>query len=185
MGAVEMGIPEEELKPLVDAWREANPKIVEYWWQVDEAAKKAIRTRTPQQVGLVSFEMISGMLFITLPSGRKLAYVMPRIEPNPFGSESITYFSLDAQKHWSRIESYGPKIVENIVQAICRDLLADTMKNLRRYRIVGHVHDEVIIEVPEDTSVETITDIMGQTPEWIRGLELRGDGTSMEWYRKD
>ena len=185
MGAVEMGIPEEELKPLVDAWREANPKIVEYWWQVDEAAKKAIRTRTPQQVGLVSFEMISGMLFITLPSGRKLAYVMPRIEPNPFGSESITYFGLDAQKHWSRIESYGPKIVENIVQAICRDLLADTMKNLRRYRIVGHVHDEVIIEVPEDTSVETITDIMGQTPEWIRGLELRGDGTSMEWYRKD
>ena len=168
MGAVEMGIPEEELKPLVDAWREANPKIVEYWWQVDEAAKKAIRTRTPQQVGLVSFEMISGMLFITLPSGRKLAYVMPRIEPNPFGGESITYFGLDAQKHWSRIESYGPKIVENIVQAICRDLLADTMKRIENSefriqnselknpgcRIVAHVHDEVIIEAPVDTPVE-------------------------------
>ena len=170
MGAVDMGIPEEELKPLVDAWRQANPKIVEYWWQVDEAVKTAIETWIPQRVGHVRFEMKCGVLFICLPSGRKLAYVKPRIEPNQFGGESITYMGTDAQKHWNRIESYGPKIVENIVQAVCRDLLAETMKDLRRHRIVGHVHDEVIIEAPEDTPIGTITDIMGQTPEWIRGV---------------
>jgi DNA polymerase len=166
---------------------------------VDEAVKAAIKTGIPQKVGHIRFEMKSGVLFITLLSGRKLAYIKPRIEPNQFGGESITYMGTDAQKHWSRIESYGPKIVENIVQAVCRDLLAETMKRIENSefriqnselknpgcRIVAHVHDEVIIEAPVDTPVGTITDIMGQTPEWIRGLELRGDGTEMEWYRKD
>ena len=185
MGAVDMGIPEEELKPLVDAWRKANPKIIEYWWKVDEAVKTAIRQQNPQQVGHILFEMKSGVLFISLPSGRKLAYIKPRIEENQFGGESVTYMGTDAQKHWNRIESYGPKFVENIVQAVCRDLLADTMKNFRQYRIVGHVHDEVIIEVPENTPTGTITDIMGHTPEWIRGLELRGDGFEAPFYRKD
>ena len=132
MDAVRMGIPEGDLKPLVDAWREANPRITEYWWKVDEAVKTAIRCRIPQKVGNIRFEMRSSMLFISLPSGRKLAYVKPRIEENQFGGESITYCGTDAQKHWTRVESYGPKIVENIIQAVCRDLLADAMKSLRR-----------------------------------------------------
>ena len=184
MGAVDMGVPEEELKPLVDAWREANPNITAYWWKIDEAAKTAIEFRIPQRVGNIHFKLRSGILFVTLPSGRKLAYINPRIEENQFGGESITYMGTDARKHWSRIESYGPKIVENIVQAVCRDLLAEAMKNLRCYRIVGHVHDEVIIEAPEDTPVEAITDVMGQTPEWIRGLELRGNGFEAKYYQK-
>lgn len=184
MGAVDMGIPEEELKPLVDAWRNANPKIVEYWWKVDEAIKASIELRIPHLVGKIRFHVRDNKLFITLPSGRRLAYISPRIEPNQFGGESITYYGTDAQKHWNRIESYGPKFVENIVQAVCRDLLAETLKNLCRYRIVGHVHDEVIIEVPKDTPVETITEIMEQTPDWIRGLELRGDGFETGYYQK-
>ena len=185
MDAVRMGIPEEELKPLVDAWREANPKIVEYWWRIDEAVKTAIRMRIPQRVGNVSFRMKSGALFVALPSGRRLVYVNPRLEENQFGGESITYYGTDSQKHWCRVESYGPKIVENITQAICRDLLAYAMQNLREYRIVGHVHDEIIIEASQNVSLQDICGIMGQTPPWLPGIELRADGFEAKFYRKD
>ncbi len=184
MGATAMGIPENELRPLVDAWREANPKIVEYWWAVDRAAKTAISLRIPQHVGNVHFEIKSGVLFIKLPSGRHLAYLKPRLEENQYGGESITYFGSDTQKHWCRVESYGPKIVENITQAVCRDLLAYAMWNLREYRIVAHVHDEVILEVPMDTSLEKACEIMGQSPPWLPGIELRADGYECSFYMK-
>ena len=184
MGATAMGIPEDELKPLVDAWRDANPKIVEYWWAIDRAAKTAIRLRIPQHVGNVHFEMKSGVLFVTLPSGRQLAYLKPRLEENQFGGESITYYGSDTQKHWCRVESYGPKIVENVTQAICRDLLAYAMQNLREYRIVAHVHDEVVLEVPVDTSMEKACEIMGQSPPWLPGIELRADGFEAQFYQK-
>ena len=184
MGAVTMGIPEEELKPLVDMWRKANPNIVRYWWDVDTAAKTAIRKQIPQSVGNVHFETRSGMLFVTLPSGRKLAYVKPRLEENQYGSESITYMGTDQQKRWSRIETYGPKLVENITQAICRDILAYAMKSLREYRIVAHVHDEVILEVPMETSLDSVCELMGRTPPWVPGLELRADGYECMFYQK-
>jgi len=184
MGATAMGIPEDELKPLVDAWRDANPKIVEYWWAIDRAAKTAIRLRIPQRVGNVHFEMRSGALFVTLPSGRQLVYVKPRLEENQFGGESITYYGSDTQKHWCRVESYGPKITENVTQAICRDLLAYAMQNLREYRIVAHVHDEVVLEVPMETSMEKVCEIMGRTPPWLPGIELRADGFEAQFYQK-
>ena len=184
MGAITMGIPEEELKPLVDMWRKANPNIVRYWWDVDTAAKTAIRKQIPQSVGNVLFETRSGMLFVTLPSGRKLAYVKPRLEENQYGSESITYMGTDQQKRWSRIETYGPKLVENITQAICRDILAYAMKSLRKYRIVAHVHDEVILEVPMEISLDSVCELMGRTPPWVPGLELRADGYQCGFYQK-
>ena len=184
MGATAMGIPEDELKPLVDAWRDANPKIVEYWWAIDRAAKTAIRLRIPQHVGNVHFEMRSGALFVSLPSGRQLVYVKPRLEENQFGGESITYYGSDTQKHWCRVESYGPKITENVTQAICRDLLAYAMQNLREYQIVAHVHDEVVLEVPMETSMERVCEIMGQTPPWLPGIELRADGFEAQFYQK-
>lgn len=185
MGAIEMGLAEEELQPLVSMWRESNPRIVQYWWKVDNAVKKAIKEHVTTEVGDVKFFWKSGMLFIELPSGRRLAYVKPKIGVNKFGGESVTYMGIDAQKKWSRIESYGPKFTENIVQAISRDILAYAMKTLRDYRLVGHVHDEVIIEVTPDISVDTICALMGQTPPWIPGLLLRADGYECEFYRKD
>ena len=184
MGATAMGIPENELKPLVDAWRDANPKIVEYWWDIDRAAKTAIRLRIPQHVGNVHFEMRSGALFVSLPSGRQLVYIKPRLEENQFGGESITYYGSDTQKHWCRVESYGPKITENVTQAICRDLLAYAMQNLREYRIVAHIHDEVVLEVPVETSLDTVCEIMGKTPPWLPGIELRADGFEAQFYQK-
>ena len=184
MGATDMGIPENELKPLVDAWRNANPKIVEYWWAVDQAVKTAVRLRIPQHVGNVHFEMRRSALFVTLPSGRQLVYVRPQLEENQFGGESITYYGSDTQKHWCRVESYGPKIVENVTQAICRDLLAYAMQNLREYRIVAHVHDEVVLEVPMDTPIEKACAIMGQSPPWLPGIELRADGFEAQFYQK-
>ncbi len=184
MGAVTMGIPEEELKPLVDMWRKANPCIVRYWWDIDAAAKTAVRKQTPQSVGNVHFETRNGMLFVTLPSGRKLAYVKPRLEENQYGSESITYMGTDQQKRWSRIETYGPKLVENITQALCRDILAFAMKNLQNYRIVAHVHDEVILEVPMETPLDFVCELMGRTPPWVPGLELRADGYQCGFYQK-
>ena len=184
IGAVTVGIPEEELKPLVDMWRKANPNIVRYWWDVDAAAKTAIRKQIPQSVGNICFETRSGMLFVTLPSGRKLAYVKPRLEENQYGSESITYMGTDQQKRWSRIETYGPKLVENITQAICRDILAFAMKSLQEYRIVAHVHDEVILEVPMETSLDSVCELMGRTPPWVPGLELRADGYECMFYQK-
>ena len=184
MGATAMGIPEDELRPLVDAWREANPKIVEYWWAIDRAAKTAIRLRIPQHVGNVHFEMRSGALFVSLPSGRQLVYVKPRVEENQFGGESITYYGSDSQKHWCRVESYGPKIVENVTQAVCRDLLAFAMQNLREYPIVAHIHDEVVLEMPMDASLNTVCEIMGQSPPWMPGIELRADGFEAQFYQK-
>ena len=185
MGAIEMGLAEEELQPLVSMWRESNPRIVQYWWKVDTAVKTAIKEHVPTQVGIVQFFWKSGMLFIELPSGRRLAYVKPRIGENKFGGESITYMGTDAQKKWNRIESYGPKFTENIVQAISRDILAYAMNTLKDYLIVGHVHDEVIIEAPAEVSMNDVCELMGQTPPWVPGLLLRADGYECDFYRKD
>ena len=185
MGALDMGLTEEELQPLVKLWRESNPHIVQYWWDVDNAVKKTIKTHETTQVGCVTFHARSGMLFVQLPSGRQLAYVKPRIEGNQYGGESITYMGNDASKKWSRIESYGPKIVENITQAVSRDVLAHAMKNLAQYAIVGHVHDELIIECPPENSLEQVCEIMGQAPPWLPGIDLRADGYCCGYYRKD
>lgn len=184
MGALDMGLTEDELQPLVKLWRESNSHIVQYWWNVDNAVKKTIKTHEPTQVGCVSFHARNGMLFIQLPSGRQLAYVKPRIEGNQYGGESITYMGNDASKKWSRIESYGPKIIENITQAVSRDVLAHAMKNLSQYAIVGHVHDELIIECPLDTSLDQVCEIMGQAPSWLPGIDLRADGYCCAFYQK-
>lgn len=184
MGALDMGLKEEELQPIVTAWREANPHIVKYWWNVDAAVMKAVRLHLPSQVGTVHIYYQSGMLFIKLPSGRRLSYVQPRIGQNQFGNDCVTYMGID-QQHWKRIESYGPKFVENIVQGVARDILCYAMKNLRDRFIVGHVHDELIIEVPMAASMQEICDIMGQTPDWMRGLQLRADGYECTFYQKD
>jgi DNA polymerase I - 3''-5'' exonuclease and polymerase domains len=185
MGALDMGLTEDELQPLVTMWRESNPNIVTYWWAVDEAVKTAIEMRIPQKVGCVRFEVHSGMLFITLPSGRRLAYVKPRIGENKFGGRSVTYMGIDAQKKWSRIESYGPKFVENIVQAVSRDILAYAMRTLSYCQIVGHVHDELIIECDPRVSLEAVCEQMGRTPPWLPGIELRADGYECAFYQKE
>ena len=185
MGALDMGLSEEELQPLVNMWRNSNPSIVSFWWQIDEAVKTAIQLHTTEKVGCLEFTVKNGMLFITLPSGRKLAYVQPRIGMNQFGGESVTYMGIDATKKWSRIESYGPKFVENIVQAVSRDILAYAMQTLKHCFIVGHVHDELIIECSEKVSLEKICEQMGRTPEWITGLPLRADGYECGFYKKD
>ena len=184
MGALDMGLAEDELQPLVNMWRSSNPNITAYWWAVDRAVKDAITQRTRTQVGDITFEMRNGMLFITLPSGRKLAYVKPRIGENRFGGESVTYMGIDATKHWSRIESYGPKFVENIVQAVSRDILAYAMRTLSHCFICGHVHDELIIECSPDVSLDAICQQMGRTPPWIPGIELRADGYECNFYQK-
>ena len=185
MGALEMGVPEEELQPLVSMWREANPNITAYWWNIDAAAKRVIRDHVPVEVGLVRFEYRGGMMFIRLPSGRSLAYVKPKICENQFGGEGISYYGMTPQKKFERIETYGPKLVENITQAISRDILAYAMKTLRKERIVGHVHDEIILEAEKSASVQDICEQMGRTPAWISGLVLRADGYECEYYRKD
>ena len=184
MGALDMGLSEDELQPLVDMWRSSNPHITSYWWAVDAAVKKAIKQRCQTQVGDITFVVKSGMLFITLPSGRRLAYVKPRIGENRFGGESVTYMGLDAQKKWSRIESYGPKFVENIVQAVSRDILAYAMRTLHYCQIVGHVHDELIIECSPDVSLDVVCEQMGRTPPWLPGIELRADGYECNFYQK-
>ena len=184
MGATDMGIPEEELQPLVNMWRSSNPNITAYWCKVDRAVKDAITQRTRTQVGDIIFEMRNGMLFIALPSGRKLAYVKPRIGENRFGGESVTYMGIDATKHWSRIESYGPKFVENIVQAVSRDILAYAMRTLSHCFICGHVHDELIIECSPDVSLDTVCEQMERTPPWLPGIELRADGYECNFYQK-
>ncbi|MCK9328449.1 MAG: DNA polymerase [Candidatus Cloacimonetes bacterium] len=184
MGALDMGLKQEELQPLVTSWRNANPNIVRFWWDVDGAVKEAVRMRTFTEVGSIKFDCQHGMLFITLPSGRKLAYVKPRIGFNQFGGESVTYEGIGGTKKWERLESYGPKFVENIVQATSRDILAEAMKGLRAEFIVGHVHDELIIECPMNVSVEEISLRMGCTPEWLSGIKLRADGDQMEFYQK-
>ena len=184
MGALEMGLEEDELQPLVDMWRGSNPCITQYWWSVDNAVKTAIRQHTKTQVGNITFEAKSGMLFITLPSGRKLAYVKPRIGVNKFGGESVTYMGTDGQKKWSRIESYGPKFVENIVQAVSRDILAYAMRTLSHCFICGHVHDELIIECSTEVFLDAICEQMGRTPPWLAGIELKADGYECGYYQK-
>ena len=185
MGALELGLTEDELQPLVDMWRESNPRITAYWWDVDTAAKKAIEERLPQRVGDVKFTVQSGMLFITLPSGRRLAYAKPRLEANQFGSESITYEGIGGTKKWERLETYGPKLVENIVQAISRDILCHAMQTLSQSFITMHIHDELVIEAGPEVELKTICEQMGQTPSWASGLKLRADGYETPFYKKD
>ncbi len=185
MGALEMGLTEEELQPLVDSWRTSNPKITKLWWDVDRVAKEAIRFRTHTNTHGISFYYQKGMLFIELPSGRRLSYVKPKIGENQFGGESVTYEGTGNTKKWERIESYGPKFVENIVQAISRDILAYAMKTLSHCFICGHVHDELIIECRMDVSLEVICEQMGKTPPWMKGLALRADGYETMFYKKD
>lgn len=185
MGALEMGLAEEELQPLVDSWRTANPNIVRFWWDVDRAVKKAVKQREVSVLRGIRFECRSGMLFIALPSGRKLAYVKPRIGENRFGGESVTYEGVGGTKKWERIESYGPKFVENIVQAISRDILCCTMRTLSHCRICAHVHDELIIECRKDASLDAVCEQMGRTPPWTEGLVLRADGYETQFYKKD
>ena len=185
MGAIEMGLTEEELQPLVDSWRSTNPNIVRFWWDVDRAVKKAVKQREPSSLKGIWFEVRSGMLFITLPSGRKLAYVKPRMGENRFGGESVTYEGVGSTKKWERIESYGPKFVENIVQAISRDILCYAMRTLSHCLICAHVHDELIIECRKDCSLPVICEQMGRTPPWAEGLVLRADGYETQFYKKD
>ena len=184
MGALDMGLEESELQPLVDAWRESNPRIKKFWWDVDAAVKKAIRERTPQVVKGIKIFWQSGMLFITLPSGRTLSYVKPLIEENKFGSESVTYEGAGSTKKWERLESYGPKFVENIVQGTSRDLLMYAMKTLRNCEIVAHVHDELIIEADPRMSLEALCEQMARVPSWAEGLVLRADGYVCDFYQK-
>ena len=185
MGALEMGLSEEELQPLVDSWRASNPMITAFWWDVDNAVKTTIKQRTQTEVRGIQFFYKSGMLFIKLPSGRLLSYVKPRIGENRFGGESVTYEGVGSTKKWERIESYGPKFVENIVQAVSRDLLCYAMQNLSDQQICGHVHDELIIECPENTTVENISSLMSKTPDWMPDILIRGDGYETKFYKKD
>lgn len=185
MGAIEMGLKEDELKPLVDAWRNANPMIVKLWWEVDRAVTRAVIDKTATETHGIRFTCQSGMLFITLPSGRRLAYVRPRIGENQFGGSAITYMGTNAAKQWARLESYGPKFVENIVQAISRDILCHAMQELRDCAIVAHVHDEVILEADPGMSLEAVCERMGRTPPWAQGLLLRADGYATPFYKKD
>ena len=187
MGALNYGLTEEELKPLVDAWRQSNPRIVKFWWDVDRAATTCVRDRVPAETHGIRFLYQSGMMFIVLPSGRKLVYVKPKMGVNRYGSESVTYEGVGEQKKWLRLESYGPKFVENIVQATARDILVEAMRRLEAagYQIVMHVHDEAVIEASADTSLDDICAIMGQTPAWAGGLLLRADGYVCDFYQKD
>ena len=185
MGALEMGLAEEELQPLVNAWRQSNPNIVRFWWDVDTAVKNVIREKKLQVVKGVQFFYQSGMLFIRLPSGRTLSYVKPRMGENRFGGESVTYEGVGSTKKWERIESYGPKFVENIVQATSRDILMYAMKTLRCCSIVAHVHDELIIEADPKMSLKVLCEQMGRVPPWANGLILRADGYVCDFYMKD
>lgn len=185
MGALDMGLKEDELKPLVLSWREANQNIVALWWEVDKAIKDAIAMKGVTKTHGIEFECRSGLLRIRLPSGRKLTYIKPKIEINKFGGESVTYEGIGVAKKWERIESYGPKFVENIVQAISRDILMYALQNLSAYNIVAHVHDEIIIEAQENTKLEDICGTMSQAPYWAKGLILTADGYTCDFYMKD
>ena len=185
MGALDMGLQEDELSPLVDAWRQANPMITKLWWDVDRAVMEAVRYKHTNETHGITFECKSGMLFITLPSGRKLAYVKPKIGTNQFGGDCITYEGIGATKKWERLNSYGPKFVENIVQATARDILCYAMQTLRNCSIVMHIHDEVVIEADPKMSMKAVCDLMGRTPPWAKGLQLRADGYETEFYMKD
>lgn len=185
MGALDMGLAEDELQPLVDMWRSSNPNIVKFWWEVDRCVKETVKKRVPTEKHGIRFIYQSGMLFIKLPSGRQLSYVKPRMGENRFGGEAVTYEGVGSTKKWERIESYGPKFVENIVQAISRDILMYAMRTLSHCFICGHVHDELIIECGKEVSVDAICEQMGRTSPWIPGLLLRADGYECEFYKKD
>lgn len=185
MGAIEMGLAEEELQPLVDSWRTANPNIVLLWWDIDKAVKTAIKEQTKTESHGILFSVEKGMLFITLPSGRRLAYVKPRIGENQFGGESVTYEGTGSAKHWERLESYGPKFVENIVQGISRDILAHSIKQLKDKKIVGHIHDELIIECLPKQNLDEISNQMSISPIWMRDINLRAEGYECYFYQKD
>ena len=185
MGALEMGLTEEELQPLVNSWRNSNPMITAFWWDIDRAVKTAITQRIQTEVRGIRFFYKSGMLFIKLPSGRLLSYVKPRIGENQYGGEFVTYEGVGSTKKWERIESYGPKFVENIVQAISRDILCYAMKTLRHCFIVGHVHDELIIECSPDVDLNVICKQMGRSPDWMPDILLRADGYETNFYKKD
>ena len=185
MGALDMGLSEEELQPLVDMWRSSNPNIVKFWWEVDRCVKECVKKKVPTETHGIRFFYQSGMLFIRLPSGRQLSYVKPRMGENRFGGESVTYEGVGGTKKWERIESYGPKFVENIVQAISRDILMYAMRTLSHCFICGHVHDELIIECSKEVSLNAICEQMGRTPPWMPGLLLRADGYECEFYKKD
>lgn len=185
MGALEMGLTEDELQPLVDSWRASNPMITTFWWDIDNAVKTTIKQRIPTEVRGIHFYYKSGMLFIKLPSGRQLSYIKPRIGENKFGGESVTYEGIGSTKKWERIESYGPKFVENIVQAVSRDLLCFAMRNLSYCFICGHVHDELIIECSQDVDYKSICNVMGRSPDWMPDILIRGDGYETKFYKKD
>lgn len=185
MGAIDMGLGEQELQPLVDSWRQANPNIVLFWWDVDKAVKSAVKFQEQTETHGIQFTTSKGILFITLPSGRKLSYVKPKMGENQFGGESVTYEGTGNSKRWERLESYGPKFVENIVQAISRDILAYSMRQLSEFKIVGHVHDEVIIECDQDQDLEEISTLMGIAPDWMPDINLRADGYECLFYQKD
>lgn len=184
MGALDMGLSEDELPPLVDAWRQANPNITKLWWDVDRATMEAVRFKHETETHGITFSCRSGMLFITLPSGRRLAYVKPKIGTNKFGGDCITYEGVGGTKKWERLDSYGPKFVENIVQATARDILCYAIKTLRCCSIVMHIHDEVVIEASPDMSLQAVCDQMGRTPPWAKGLQLRADGYETDFYKK-
>lgn len=185
MGALEMGLTEEELQPLVNAWRNANPMITALWWDIDRAVKTTVREHIPTEAAGLKFTYESGFLFMRLPSGRRLAYVKPRMGINQFGSESVTYEGVGATKKWERLESYGPKFCENAIQAIARDILMYAMQTLRNCSIVAHVHDELIIEADRRMSLSAVCEQMGRTPPWAKGLLLRADGYECDFYKKD
>lgn len=185
MGALDMGLTEEELQPLVDAWRSSNPMVTTLWWDVDRAVKQCVHERISVRTHNIVFTYKSGFLIIELPSKRCLYYVKPRVEENKYGGESVTYEGVGSTKKWERLESYGPKFVENITQAIARDILLYAMQTLKEYRIVAHVHDEAIIETDKSVSVQSVCELMGRTPPWAEGLVLRADGYECEFYKKD
>ena len=185
MGALDMGLEENELKPLVDVWRQSNPNIVQLWWDVDKVVKEAVRGKTTTNTHDIKFSHESGFLFITLPSGRRLAYVKPRMGTNDFGSDCVTYEGVGATKKWERIETYGPKVVENIVQAISRDILCYSMQQLKDHRICMHIHDEIVIEAPDDVELKDIEASMAASPSWADGLLLNADGFETKFYKKD
>ena len=185
MGALEMGLSEDELPALVSAWRQSNPKIVQFWWAVDRAVMDAVNRKTTTKTHGIVFSARNGMLFITLPSGRSLAYVKPKIGTNKFGGDCITYEGVGGTKKWERLDSYGPKFVENIVQATSRDILCYAMRTLRCCSIVMHIHDEVVIEADRRMSLQAVCDQMGRTPPWAKGLRLRADGYETDFYKKD
>lgn len=185
MGALDMGLNEDELQPLVDAWRSSNPMVTTLWWDVDRAVKQCVHEHVSVRTHNIVFTYKSGFLIIKLPSKRCLYYVKPRVEENKYGGESVTYEGVGSTKKWERLESYGPKFVENITQAIARDILLYAMQTLKEYRIVAHVHDEAIIETDKSVSVQSVCELMGRTPPWAEGLLLRADGYECEFYKKD